>query len=81
MAAKDEQHQVKLELTADESLVLFEFLSRFSDTDVLTIEDQAEERALWNLLALFEKQLSEPFRSDYVALLQAARDRLRDVVE
>jgi hypothetical protein len=72
---------MKLELTADESLVLFEFLSRLSDTDVLAIEDHAEERALWNLLALLEEKLVEPFRSDYAVLLQAARGRLRDIVE
>jgi hypothetical protein len=40
----------------DEALVLFEFLSRFSDTDELRVEDQAEQRALSNLCCLLEKQ-------------------------
>ena len=72
---------VKIELTADEALVLFDFLSRYCDTDVLSVEDQAEQRALWNLLCVFEKQLLVPFLQDYGELLATARDRLRDVVE
>jgi hypothetical protein len=73
--------KVLIELTSDEALVLFDFLTRFCDTDVLTLEDQAESRALWDLLALLEKQLVEPFRSDYSELLHQARERLRDKVE
>jgi hypothetical protein len=69
---------VTVTLTADEAVVLFEFLSRFSETDKLTIEDQAEERALWNLCCLFEKVLVVPFDADYLDALKAARDRLRD---
>jgi hypothetical protein len=69
---------IRLELTGDVALVLFELLSRFSDTDALTVEDQAERRALWKLHGLFEKQLVEPFRPEYAELLAAARNRLRD---
>ena len=72
---------VNLQLTPDEALVLFEFLSRFSDTGSPAVEDQAEQGALWNLTCLLEEQLVEPFRPDYRALLLAARDRLRDAVE
>jgi hypothetical protein len=72
---------VRLELTADEALVLFEFLSSYCDSNVLSIEDQAEQRALWNLLCLLEKQLVEPFRPEYHQLVQQVRDRLRDPVE
>lgn len=72
---------VRLELTADEALVLFEFLARFDDEETLTIQDQAEERALWNVHCLLQKQLVEIFRPDYKALLASARDRLRDPVE
>jgi hypothetical protein len=72
---------VTVELTGDEALILFEFLSRFSDTDTLSLEDQAEARALWNLLCLLQKQLVEPFRANYQELLRQARDRLRDTAE
>lgn len=70
---------VRLELTADEALVLFDLLSRFSNTDVLAIEDQAEQRVLWNLCCLLEKHhLVESFSADYHRLIRQARDRLRD---
>ncbi|MCL1138993.1 hypothetical protein [Shewanella pneumatophori] len=45
--------QVELKLTEDEAWVLFEFVRRFSDSDKLDIEDQAEQRALWNLCCTF----------------------------
>ena len=69
---------VQIELTADEALVLFEFLQRFSESDALTLEDQAEQRALWNLCCMMEKTLAEPFASNYSELLAQARSRLRD---
>lgn len=72
---------VRLELTGDEALVLFEFLARFGDDSMLAIQDQAEERALWNLHCLLQKQLVEVLHPEYKALLAAARDRLRDPAE
>jgi hypothetical protein len=72
---------VHLELTGDEALVLFEFLGRLDEDGTLAVKDQSEERALWNLLCLLEKQLVEPLLPEYEVLLTAARDRLRDPVE
>ena len=40
---------VRLELTGDEALVLFDFRQRFDDEVTVVIRDQAEERALWSL--------------------------------
>jgi hypothetical protein len=65
----------------DEALVLFEWLSR---TDELTsdfgdlVEDQAEQRALWNLTCLLERVLIEPFQPEYQELVEQARSRFRD---
>jgi hypothetical protein len=70
--------KVRIELTGDEALVLFELLSRYSDSEALVVEDQAEQRVLWNLLAALETQLVEPVRPEYTELLQRARERLRD---
>ena len=72
--------KVSLELTHSEALVLFEFLSRFSDKDVLTLEDQAEERVLWNLCASLESTLVEPLAVNYDELLEQARAAVRDPV-
>jgi hypothetical protein len=71
-------NEVTINLTNDEALVLFEFLSRFSDKDRLSIKDQAEQRALWNLTCLFEKTLSEPFSTEWPQIIEGARSRLRD---
>ena len=72
------QQPIHLEFGADEALVLFEFLSRFTESDQLAIEDQSEARALWNMCGLLEKQLSQPFSPQYSDLLAKARGRLRD---
>jgi len=73
-----QSNSVLIPLTEDEAVVLFEFLQRFSNTDKLLIEDQAEQRALWNLCCVFEKHLSLPQEESYPEILHAARERLRD---
>lgn len=75
-----EGDQVDLQLTQDEALVLFDWLGRFNAGDP-GFEDQAEQRALWNLEALLERELVAPFAADYDVQLSLARDRLRDPVE
>jgi hypothetical protein len=42
------------------------------------VEDQAERRALWNLTALLERVLVEPFSAQYRELVEQARERLRE---
>jgi hypothetical protein len=76
--ASERRNHIDVQLTPDEALVLFAFLSRYSDSAELRIEDQAEQRALWNLCCLLEKQLVEPFEPNCLELLQSARNRLRD---
>jgi hypothetical protein len=44
----------------------------------LSIQDQAEERALWNLTCILEKQLVEPFSPEWDKIIEAAKNRLRD---
>ena len=72
--------RVSVELTSSEALVLFEFLARFSNEDSLRIEDQAEERVLWNLCASLESILVEPLADNYQVLLEKARSEVRDPV-
>jgi hypothetical protein len=67
---------VELILTADEGIVLFEFLSPFSQDDVLSIEHKGERQALWNLLCVLEKKLGAQFQADFSEQLAAARERL-----
>jgi len=69
---------INLEITKEEAVVLFEFLSRFSDKDIISIEHQSEERALWNLHCTFEKIINEAFSGDYKKALESARESLKD---
>ena len=71
--------KVTIELTKDEALVLFDFLGRFNQADNKNIfEDQAEQRTLWNIEALLEKTLVEPFMPNYADLVKQSRDKIRD---
>jgi hypothetical protein len=76
--ADTQNDNLTITLTSDEAVVLFDFLRRFSDTDKLSIEDQAEQRALWNLCCIFEKASVGPYDVSPAVALRAARDRLRD---
>lgn len=69
---------IEIKLSKNEALVLFEFLSRYSEKDILGIEDQSEARVLWNLTALLEKVLVEPFQGTYLEMINSARNELRD---
>lgn len=40
---------MKIEISKDEALVLYEFLYRSNQNDTIVFEDQAEQRVLWNL--------------------------------
>ncbi|WP_332848505.1 hypothetical protein [Massilia sp. S19_KUP03_FR1] len=74
----EESSEIRILITSDEALVLFEFLRRYSDTDQLNVVDQAEQRALWNLCCIFEKTPVAPFDMEYGQALADARERLRD---
>ena len=73
----DSEEKVIIELSKSEALVLFEFLYRTSDDDSLTMADQAEQRALWNLESVLEKALAEPFLPNYKELLDQAKERVK----
>lgn len=70
--------KIALTLSRNEALVLYDFLARFEDSDTLSIQDQAESRILWNLCSDLERSLTELLTADYFALLQEARDKIRD---
>ncbi len=73
-----EDSEIKIAFSPDEALVLFDFLWRYSDTDRLAVDHQAEQRALWDLCCKFESILVEPLKPNYEDLLDAARERLKD---
>ena len=69
---------IAIELTDKEALVLFEFLRRFDDEANYTFADQAEQRVLWTMEGILEKQLVEVLSPEYNRLLNEAREQVRD---
>jgi hypothetical protein len=68
---------VDLTLSQAEALVLFELLARFIQDGQLRVDDPAEEQTLANVFCDLESRLVEPFLSNYLELLEAARSTLR----
>lgn len=78
----DQDQNLQITLTKSEALVFFEFLSRFNSIDRKELfEDQAEEKILWNIEGTLQKELSEPFRTDYLEIISKARNEIRDDIE
>jgi hypothetical protein len=73
--------KVRLELSREEAIVFFEWLTRFNKADDARFEDQAEQRVLWDMEAMLETALVEPFESNYGELLARARAAVRDSKE
>jgi hypothetical protein len=67
---------MKLELTDDQALVLFEWLSRIDESEAMSYEHDAERQVLWAVHGQLEKALAQPFRQEYKSLLDGARSRI-----
>jgi hypothetical protein len=70
--------KIKIELTSDEALVLYDWLTRFNQRADTSFADQSEERVLFDLEALLEKALIVPLQSNYADGLAHARSNVRD---
>lgn len=68
--------KVTIELTNDQALVLFEVLQWLEDAGPFA--DQAEQRVLWDMQCVLERQLAEILSPNYGQLLDEARQRVRD---
>ena len=69
---------VTISLSRDQALVLFEWLAREGKAETIPVAHPSEQRVLWELQAVLEKALPEPFASNYDEILAAARARLTD---
>jgi hypothetical protein len=67
-------NSVTVELSADEALVLFEWLAALDEEKFAGGE--AEKRVLWRIEAALEKALVEPFTGDYAQRVEQARQRV-----
>lgn len=74
-----EQSNVSVTIPYEQALVLFDWLVRTSEAEQpAPFEDQAEQRAMWDLGATLEALLPAVLGSDYRAELLAARSRSPD---
>lgn len=72
---------MKIDLTEDEALVLFELLADYGTSDdgrQLVVRHAAERNALWAVHAALERGLVAPFQPDYSDQLSAARSRVEE---
>ena len=70
---------INIKLSKEEAIVLLEFLGRVNEKERLGLfEDQSEQRVLWNIECILEKNLSEPFSQDYHDIVKRAREQVRD---
>jgi hypothetical protein len=73
------EKEIIIELTNDEALVLFEFIIRLNQTESKSdVRDLAEQKVLWAIETQLEKVLIDPFKPDYLKILEEARSRLKN---
>ncbi len=71
-----EDKQVRLVLTEMEALVLFEWLARVNTEESAPSIHPAEQKVLWILETLLEKELVQPFLDDYMERVEKAREEI-----
>ena len=71
---------MNLNLSKEEVIVLSGLLKRYSEKDTLVIEDQAEQRALWNLECVLEKVVGNLYEGSWEKAHFEALTSLRDEV-
>lgn len=72
---------VRIELSEDQALVLFDWLCRLNDSSAAAVADTAEQRVLWDIQSGLESVLVAPLQTNYESLLAQARKRVRDGAE
>ncbi len=75
----DQPEQVQVCMSRDQALILLDWLARSSSVEQpAPFEDQAEQRALWDLESSLESLIPEVLDPHYRDEVLAARERVRD---
>lgn len=71
---------INIKLSQEQSIVLWDLLYRINSKQVFNtfFEDQSEQRILWDLESILEKETSNIFSGDYLEDLTKARESIRD---
>ena len=72
------QKNISFELSRDEALVFFEWLSTLEELHSTVYCDPAEERIVWKLEGILERALVEPFDPNYHEIIAQAQRRVSD---
>ncbi len=69
-----------IKLTNDQIIVLWELLFRINSKNLLKdfFEDQSEQRVLWDLEWILEKNTSTILSENYITSLKKARENIKD---
>ena len=67
---------MKIDLTTQEALVLFEWICTNSKCDEF-FQDKSEQLVLWSIECQLEKELTAPHSEDYLAALTDARNTVK----
>ncbi len=75
-----EKPHIQITLTENEAVVLWDLLSRFSQSnnDEIAFEDQAEKSVLWDIECMLEQQIPTQMHIAWKESLKSARDAVRD---
>lgn len=73
--------EIHFRMSRAEAVVLFDWIHCHEEDLEHLVGDPAEQAVLWEISALLERLLPEPFRQDYPDLLEAARAELRPAAE
>lgn len=69
---------MKIELTEEEAIILYEWLSTHNESEDLPFTDQSEQRVLWDLECQIESKVEAVTSTAYADQLHQARLRIRD---
>ncbi len=78
MEGKNKDGFVLIKFSNEEAIVFLEWLSRFNEEEDNKFADQAEERILWDIEAVLEKNTIGILGNDYAEALSKARKTVRD---
>ena len=77
MKAEEKKHTITVEMSRDEALVMFDWVSgKNRNSNQALFSHKSESWVLDRLEGCFEKALSDPFDPNYEMLLENARKRL-----
>jgi hypothetical protein len=80
MRANNDNKNIVIGFSEEEAIVLLEWLHKFNEEERPTlIQDQSEERILFDLEAVLETVVSTTFDTNYQEVLLKARQKIRDV--